>query len=159
MTAHLFLPDEAALVRLAQVAAHSIPDAPQPLVVYLEGDLGTGKTTFARALLRALGETGPVRSPTYNLLAEYPTPVGRVVHLDLYRIREPAELGQLGLGDYLAGTRLWLVEWPERAEGRLPASDIRMRLAVKDSGRSVDLFPTSEAGGRWVGAISGGQTS
>jgi tRNA threonylcarbamoyladenosine biosynthesis protein TsaE len=154
----MHLQDEPALEQLARAAANAMPDA-SPLVVYLEGDLGTGKTTFARALLRSMGEAGPVRSPTYGLMAEYATPAGRVLHLDLYRIQDPAELAQLGLGDYLAGSRLWLIEWPERAAGRLPASDIRLRLAVQEPGRGVEIEPTSLAGQRWVAAISAGRFS
>jgi tRNA threonylcarbamoyl adenosine modification protein YjeE len=144
--------------RFADMAARAMP-GDSPLVVHLQGDLGTGKTTFARALLRSLGEIGPVRSPTYGLMAEYATPAGRVLHLDLYRIQDPAELTQLGLGDYLAGSRLWLIEWPERATGRLPASDLRLHLAVKESGRQVEIEPTSEAGMRWAAAISAGRFS
>jgi tRNA threonylcarbamoyladenosine biosynthesis protein TsaE len=154
----LYLQDEGAMERFAGMAASAMPKD-SPLVVYLQGDLGTGKTTFARALLRSLGEAGPVRSPTYGLMAEYATPAGRVLHLDLYRIQDPAELIQLGLGDYMAGSRLWLVEWPERAAGRLPASDLRLRLAVQESGRNVEIEATSPAGMRWAAAISAGQIS
>ena len=151
----IIVPDEAALEQLAVAASIAMPDS-SPLVVYLEGDLGTGKTTFARALLRSMGEPGPVRSPTYGLMAEYTTPAGRVLHLDLYRIQDPAELSQLGLADYLPGSRLWLIEWPERAAGRLPASDMRLRLEVNEPGRSVEIRPTSPAGQHWVKAISAG---
>jgi tRNA threonylcarbamoyladenosine biosynthesis protein TsaE len=154
----LFLQDERALERLAGAMATAMPEA-SPLVVYLEGDLGTGKTTFARALLRCMGEAGPVRSPTYGLMAEYATPAGRVLHLDLYRIQDPSELTQLGLGDYFAGSRLWLIEWPDRAAGRLPASDIRLRLSVKEPGRQVEIEPTSEPGRRWMEAVSAGRFS
>ena len=159
MTSKVYLQDEAALEELAAVTAKAIPQVSRPLVVYLEGDLGTGKTTFARALLRSLGETGPVRSPTYGLMAEYATPAGRVLHLDLYRIQDPAELVQLGLGDHLAGSRLWLIEWPDRAVGRLPASDIRLRLAVQESGRSAEIVPTSEAGQQWAVSITADRVS
>lgn len=158
-----FLPDEAALQRLAEAVARAMPESAgplaKPLTIYLEGDLGTGKTTFARALLKALGETGPVRSPTYGLLAEYLTPGGRVLHLDLYRIQDPAELGQLGLGDYMDGYRLWLVEWPARAPERLPASDLCLQLGVKGHGRMATLLPTSDVGRRWVAAVNAGPVS
>ncbi|MEO8307882.1 MAG: tRNA (adenosine(37)-N6)-threonylcarbamoyltransferase complex ATPase subunit type 1 TsaE [Pseudomonadota bacterium] len=153
-----YLHDEEAMQQLAGVVAVAMP-ATSPLVVYLEGDLGTGKTTFARALLRSMGETGPVRSPTYGLMSEYTTPNGRVLHLDLYRIRDPAELTQLGLGDYVVGSRLWLVEWPERSGGKLPASDMRLRLSVDEPGRNVEIDPTSQAGQQWVTAITADRTS
>jgi tRNA threonylcarbamoyladenosine biosynthesis protein TsaE len=158
-----FLPDEAALRQFAETLASAIPGARNPsgtpLVVYLEGDLGTGKTTFARAMLRALGEPGPVRSPTYGLLAEYQTPAGRVLHLDLYRIEDQAEVSQLGLDDYIKGYRLWLVEWPARAPDRLPVSDLRLQLSVKDHGRLADLAPTTPAGQSWLDAINAGPAS
>jgi tRNA threonylcarbamoyladenosine biosynthesis protein TsaE len=153
-----FLPDEAALQRFAQVVARAMPDSgnplARPLVIYLEGELGTGKTTFARAMLKALGEPGPVRSPTYGLLAEYQTPAGRVLHLDLYRIQDPAELEQLGLGDYMDDCRLWLVEWPARAPNRLPASDLCLQLGVKNQCRLATVLPNTAAGQCWVDAIS-----
>jgi tRNA threonylcarbamoyl adenosine modification protein YjeE len=154
----LHLHDENALEQVAGLVASTMPRS-SPLVIYLHGDLGTGKTTFARALLRAMGEAGPVRSPTYGLMAEYLTPAGRVLHLDLYRIQDPAELTQLGLGDYLADSRLWLIEWPERAVGRLPASDLRLHLSVKEPGRALEIEPTSEAGKQWDLAISAGRVS
>jgi len=158
-----FLPDEAALRQFAETLASAMPGADKPsgkpLVVYLEGDLGTGKTTFARAMLRALGEPGPVRSPTYGLLAEYQTPAGRVLHLDLYRIEDPAEVSQLGVDDYIEDYRLWLIEWPARAPDRLPISDLRLRLGVKDHGRLAELSPTTPAGQSWLDAINAGPVS
>lgn len=154
MTLRLSLRDEPALAELARRFARTMPDSTRPLVLHLQGDLGTGKTTFARALIQELGEAGPVRSPTYGLVAEYDTPAGRVLHLDLYRIQDPAELEQLGLGDYLPGSRLWLVEWPERAVDRVPASDIRACLSVRGAGRELELTTKTEPGRQWLAAAS-----
>lgn len=151
----LFLPDEPATLQIAARLAASLPPPGAPLVVYLLGDLGAGKTTLARGLLHALGEQGAVRSPTYGLVAEYSTPAGRVMHLDLYRLQAADELEALGLGDYLADSRLWLVEWPERAAGQgLPGPDAELRLAVEGAGRRLQLLPRSPAGAAWLAAVS-----
>jgi tRNA threonylcarbamoyladenosine biosynthesis protein TsaE len=108
-------------------------------VVHLEGPLGAGKTTLARGLLRALGVTGTIRSPTYTLLEPY-EPGGRtVIHLDLYRLTDPRELEPLGLRDYPPERCWWLVEWPERGGGRLPPPDLRLLLAHDPHGRRATL--------------------
>jgi tRNA threonylcarbamoyladenosine biosynthesis protein TsaE len=98
--------------------------------IYLEGDLGTGKTTWVRALLRALGVQGPVTSPTYSLLNAYDTALGPVQHLDLYRIAGIDELAQSGLLDELEGPGLHLVEWPQQAGPGLPPPDMRMQVTL-----------------------------
>lgn len=150
-----FLPDEPATLAYAARLAGHLPDAQAPLVLYLHGDLGTGKTTLARGLLHALGESGPVRSPTYGLVAEYTLPAGRVLHLDLYRLRSPGELLALGLADYLSGSRLWLIEWPEKAGGHgLPAADAEIYLDVEADGRRIALQPRTAAGELWVAACA-----
>ena len=153
----MLLADEAATESLAGIAAAHLPEQQGPLVVYLHGDLGAGKTSFARGMLRALGEVGPVRSPTYALLAEYATPQGRVVHIDLYRLKEPDELAALGLTDYLPGSRLWLIEWPERAAGLgLPPADVHLHIEVAGSGRRLRFEPVTAAGRQWVATLTAG---
>jgi tRNA threonylcarbamoyladenosine biosynthesis protein TsaE len=150
-----FLPDEAATLDYAACLARNLPPAGRPLVVYLYGDLGAGKTTLARGLLHALGEQGAVRSPTYGLLAEYATPAGRVLHLDLYRLRAPDELVGLGLADYLPDSRLWLIEWPEQAGGQgLPPADVEVRLEPEGAGRRIRILPASEPGRHWVTSVN-----
>lgn len=145
----LFLPDETATAALAAALAGA---APPRVVVYLHGDLGAGKSTLARAWLRALGVTGPVRSPTYTLVERYPLPDGgEAVHLDLYRIGDAAELDFLGLDDI--EPRLWLVEWPERGQGALPAPDLEVHLAVAGAGRRARLEARSAAGQAWLSAL------
>lgn len=118
-------------------------------VVHLIGDLGAGKSTLARALLRALGVEGTIRSPTYTLVERYPLGAGgEAWHLDLYRIGDAGELEYLGLdGD---DTVLWLVEWPERGAGATPPPDLIVRLAIEGDGRRVEIEPTSPAGLAWV---------
>lgn len=140
-----FLPDADATDALGRALAAT---QPTPAVVYLHGDLGAGKSTLARAWLRALGVDGPIRSPTYTLVERYPVPGGEALHLDLYRIGGAGELEFLGLDD--AGAVLWLVEWPERGAGSLPAADLQVELAVHGPGRAVRLRPLSAAGIEWV---------
>ena len=108
-------------------------------VIYLEGPLGAGKTTLARGLLRALGVTGTIRSPTYTLLEPYEVAGRTLVHLDLYRLNDPRELESLGLRDYPRERCWWLIEWPERGGQRLPQPDLRLALAHDGAGRRVEL--------------------
>jgi tRNA threonylcarbamoyladenosine biosynthesis protein TsaE len=116
------------------------------LLVGLEGDLGTGKTTFARGFLRRLGITGSIRSPTYTLIEPYDAG-GRVAyHLDLYRLVDPQELELIGIRDLLRGTALVLVEWPERAGRVLPRPDFTLRFEHAPGGRTVTLQASSGAG-------------
>ncbi len=106
-------------------------------VVFLEGDLGTGKTTLCRGILRGMGHDGPVQSPTYTLVETYRLAAGQVFHFDLYRLQDARELESIGIRDYADGASLCLVEWPERGAGLLPAPDLRLSLAVKGSGRCL----------------------
>jgi len=143
-----WLKDAEATERLGQALARTRP--PQALVE-LQGDLGAGKSTLARALLRALGVQGAIRSPTYTLVERYPLDSGEAWHLDLYRIGHAAELDFLGLDE--GDVRLWLVEWPERGTGALPPTDLRVELAVEGQGRRFALVATSEAGRRWLDSL------
>lgn len=110
-------------------------------LVTLHGELGAGKTTLVRGLLRALGETGPVRSPTYTLVEPYELRERRLFHADLYRLGDPRELLALGLDDDPPGTAWWLVEWPERGAGVLPRPDAELWLAAGEggAGRRLDV--------------------
>ena len=119
-------------------------------VVYLQGSLGAGKTTLARGLLRALGVTGSVRSPTYTLLEPYRTAAGAAVfHLDLYRLGDPEELEMLGFRELLEPGTLLLIEWPQRGAGWLPRPDLVLSLWLDGSGRSIGAEPGSDWGKRW----------
>lgn len=141
------LPDADATEALARALARS---APERAVVFLQGDLGAGKSTLARAWLRELGVTGAIKSPTYTLVERYPLPAGEAVHLDLYRLAAAAELDFLGLDELAAEARLWLVEWPERGQGGLPSPDLAILLSAEPGGRRAALRADSAAGREWL---------
>ncbi len=143
----VFLADDAATVRLGTALAQVFAAASGG-VLYLEGDLGAGKTSLARAVLRAFGAVGAVRSPTYTLLEPYDLPGRRVLHMDLYRLAAPQELQQLGLEDDPPSSALWLVEWPQRGGDLLPPADLRVVLARQDAGRVAVLQWSAEPNGR-----------
>lgn len=109
-------------------------------VLYLHGDLGAGKTTLARGFLRAAGVAGTLRSPTYTLMEPYLAADQAFLHLDLYRLVDPAEVEQLGLRDHPPESTIWLVEWPERGAGYLPAADLSVVLRHRDSSRVAELL-------------------
>jgi len=113
--------------------------------VCLSGELGAGKSTFARGALRALGARGSIKSPSYTLLETYELPAVHVVHLDLYRLVDPAELEHLGLADYHRPGFLWLIEWPERGAGRLPVPDLQFEFSITDQGHRIERIETSTA--------------
>jgi tRNA threonylcarbamoyladenosine biosynthesis protein TsaE len=140
------LEDAEATNALGAALARTRPDRG---VLHLRGDLGAGKSTLARALLRTLGVTGAIRSPTYTLVERYPLPLGgEAWHLDLYRIGDAGELEFLGLdGDEAT---LWLVEWPERGSGALPTADLRVELTVAGSGRRAAVVAITETGREWL---------
>jgi tRNA threonylcarbamoyladenosine biosynthesis protein TsaE len=127
---------------------------PARAVVYLHGDLGAGKSTLARALLRALGVRGAIRSPTYTLIEPYRFESGEeAVHLDLYRIAAADELEFLGLDSVVSQAALWLVEWPERGGKALPQADLLVQLEVAGDGRAATLEGLSTAGLGWLDRI------
>ena len=112
-------------------------DLPLPLVIWLEGDLGAGKTTFARGLIHALGYKGRVKSPTYGLLEQYQLDALQVVHMDLYRINDPGELEFLGLTDLLDDQSILLIEWPDKGGEWLPEADFIFKFGYASQGRDL----------------------
>lgn len=146
---HLFLPDTDATEALGQALARTRPAV---AVVHLRGDLGAGKSTVARALLRALGVAGAIRSPTYTLVERYAVEGGEAWHLDLYRIGDAGELEFLGLDEGAAV--LWLVEWPERGGAALPRADLQVDLSVEGNGRAARLVAASPQGQQWVERVA-----
>ncbi len=132
--------------------AHSRPPADALRVLYLSGDLGTGKTTLARGFLRECGVRGLVRSPTYSLMELHETAAISLLHLDLYRLREPGELDQLGVREWARPSCIWIVEWPERAAGRLPGADLILELTAAASEHQIEARAGSAVGQHWLKA-------
>lgn len=138
------LADESATEALARQLAAALPRHTAGLTLLLQGDLGAGKSTFARALIRALGHSGAVPSPTYTLVEPYDLPGGMVYHVDLYRVSSEDELRYLGWTELDDGFRI--VEWPDRAPGIAAQADLRLELAYEDSGRRATLTALSPTG-------------
>jgi tRNA threonylcarbamoyladenosine biosynthesis protein TsaE len=133
--------------------AKARPSGDSLRVIELSGDLGAGKTTLVRGLLRECGISGPVRSPTYTLVETYLAGSTTFVHLDLYRLSDPSELENLGLRDWAEPGYVWLIEWPERGAGRLPAADLSVRLTAQERDHLIEAIGRTPAGREWLAAV------
>jgi tRNA threonylcarbamoyladenosine biosynthesis protein TsaE len=125
-----------------------------PVIIFLSGDLGAGKTTFAKGFLRGCGITEEVRSPTYALLEAYERPALTFLHLDLYRLRDPTELESLGLRDWALPGNVWLVEWPEKGGTHLPPADLKLSLTVGEGAHEMVAQAVSSFGAAWLGRVN-----
>ncbi|NRB54863.1 MAG: tRNA (adenosine(37)-N6)-threonylcarbamoyltransferase complex ATPase subunit type 1 TsaE [Salinicola sp.] len=130
----IILDDEAAQVAFGESLGRALAGRGQ---VHLIGDLGAGKTTLARGIVRAYGHIGAVKSPTYTLVEPYETEAARIFHFDLYRLGDPEELEFIGARDMLGGDGLCLIEWPSRGAGWLPIPDLEIHLRVVAGGRQA----------------------
>jgi tRNA threonylcarbamoyladenosine biosynthesis protein TsaE len=140
------LENEADMVALGHVLGQAIAPCPGVVTAYLRGNLGAGKTTLTRGVLRAFGHTGYVKSPTYTLVEVYEFAARPVYHFDLYRLGDPEELEYMGIRDYFTGSSVCLLEWPERGAGYLPEPDLTVDIRVAGTGRKVILSGATPAG-------------
>jgi tRNA threonylcarbamoyladenosine biosynthesis protein TsaE len=145
------LPDAGATARLGAALAHAIVTRTAAvvdvgLVVALAGDLGAGKTSIVRAMLRALGVTGTVRSPTFTLVEPYVVSSLNFYHFDFYRLTDSGEFASAGFREMFGPGAVCLIEWPDKVAGHLPAADLRIALTVVDEGRHARITAATELG-------------
>jgi tRNA threonylcarbamoyladenosine biosynthesis protein TsaE len=146
----LLLVDAAATDALGAALAHGYQGGGQGgAVLYLRGELGAGKTSCARSLLRTLGVVGLIRSPTYTLVEPYQSNGFTCIHVDLYRLGSAVEVDELGLRDYLDADCLLLVEWPERGGGVLPPADLELTLSYCGTSRQACIEARTPRGAVW----------
>lgn len=146
-----FLRDEAATIAFGHEILGSLPENLAGWTLLLTGELGAGKSTFARALIKAAGHQGAVPSPTYTLVEPYQLPRGNIYHVDLYRVSDAEELRYLGWNELDNGCRL--VEWPDRAPGLTAQADLSLTLSYEGDGRSVEILGLSERGKALVSTL------
>src|SRR5271170_517763 len=144
------LADSSSTEALGIALARAFPGASAGAVVYLQGELGAGKTTCVRSLLRTLGVTALVRSPTYTLVDAYDLPALKCVHVDLYRLQSAAEVDGLGLRELTGPGCLMLIEWPEKGGAAIPSSDLRLLLRYAGEARTVALCANGAIGRAWL---------
>jgi tRNA threonylcarbamoyladenosine biosynthesis protein TsaE len=147
----LYLADEQAMsdfgARIARITqGHGL--------IFLEGDLGMGKTTLSRGIIRGLGHVGAVKSPTFTLVEPYEIGDIRAFHFDLYRLVDPEELEFLGIRDYFEDDALCLIEWPEKGAGFLPKPDLTITISPQDSGRSLKILSQGSRGETWCAVLA-----
>jgi tRNA threonylcarbamoyladenosine biosynthesis protein TsaE len=145
------LADEAATLVLGQDLGRALVPG---LVIFLSGELGAGKTTFARGILRGLGYPGKVKSPSFTLVELYTFSRLYLYHFDFYRLDDPHGWSDAGLREYFRPDAVCLVEWPEKADGTLPPPDLAVHFTVVDDGRDIRIVAYSAAGRRCLSNLS-----
>ena len=147
----LFIADEEAMVALGKSIAEITGGVG---LIFLQGDLGAGKTTFSRGLIRGLGHVGAVKSPTFTLVEPYEIGTIKAFHFDLYRLVDPEELEYLGIRDYFEEDALCLIEWPQQGAGFLPKPDLIITIRPHAEGRTLTLSPESSRGEQWCATLA-----
>jgi len=151
-----FLPDEAATISIGTGLAQVLKKqtVQQALVVYLNGDLGAGKTTLTRGFVRGMGHKGNVKSPTYTLVEPYELADWRVYHFDLYRLADAEELEYIGIRDYFNNDCCCFIEWPEKGARLLAKADLIINMAYQDEQRIIKLQAESDHGEQVILALA-----
>jgi len=149
----VFLADEAATEALGRALATAVKHGGQGATVFLHGNLGMGKTTLSRGIIRGMGHEGAVKSPTYTIVEPYEHLEPVVYHFDLYRLGDPEELEYLGIRDYFGKVSLCLIEWAERGEGILPVPDLRLKLEPEGDGRRARFRSETPTGKELLDAL------
>ena len=147
----LYLADEEAMTAFGERIAKTTQGHG---LIFLEGDLGAGKTTLSRGIIRGLGHVGAVKSPTFTLVEPYEIGDIRAFHFDLYRLVDPEELEYLGIRDYFEDDALCLIEWPRKGAGFLPKPDLTITISPQDSGRSLKILSQGSRGEAWCAALA-----
>lgn len=150
----LYLKDEQDTEQLGRILAGLVNESGQGLVVFLEGDLGMGKTTLSRGIMRGLGHEGAVKSPTYTIVEPYEHLDPPAYHFDLYRLGDPEELEYMGIRDYFQARNLCIIEWPGRGLGILPEPDLQVSLGKNADGRSARVSASTNRGSSLLARIS-----
>ncbi|AIZ79373.1 tRNA (adenosine(37)-N6)-threonylcarbamoyltransferase complex ATPase subunit type 1 TsaE [Actinobacillus equuli subsp. equuli] len=146
-----YFPTEQQMLQFGQILAKHMQAylnrSPQhALVIYLNGELGAGKTTLTRSIVREFGHTGNVKSPTYTLVEEYQLAPYAIYHFDLYRLSDPEELEFMGIRDYFRPQTVCLLEWASRGKGMIPEADIIIQIDYAEEGRNITLLPQTAVG-------------
>jgi tRNA threonylcarbamoyladenosine biosynthesis protein TsaE len=145
-TFEMLLENEVATQKLANLLAHADFWQHTPLIIFLHGQLGAGKTCFVRYLLQALGVNQRVKSPTYSLVETYEIAGRNISHFDLYRVVDSSELEMFGIRDYLAAYDLLLIEWPQNGQAALPLPDLELSFTVVAAMRKVNIIAKTPSG-------------
>ncbi|OOF88505.1 tRNA (adenosine(37)-N6)-threonylcarbamoyltransferase complex ATPase subunit type 1 TsaE [Rodentibacter ratti] len=143
-----YIPDESTMLRFGKKLADTILSchAKRAVILYLNGDLGAGKTTLTRGMVQGLGFQGKVKSPTYTLVEEYDIAGKMIYHFDLYRLADPEELEFMGIRDYFAKDAICLIEWAEKGKGILPPADLLVNIDYYDDARNMTLVAQNALG-------------